>query len=348
MNERKQFTIVNGSASTTMPIKFGIPQRSVLGPTLFVLFTNDLPSRISAATTYMYADDTTLFCIGGTVDEVIRSMNLALEELYNWCNANKLTPHPKKSEALIITRAPFVGPLHQVRLCKTSIRWVTETRLLSITVDNKLTWSAHMLKVRKSFIKKLNLLKRSRFLSADSLLTFYTKVILPSINYGLTVWGGCSCQDIFNSLERLHTRAARIIFNLPRDMPTHEVLARCKWTTLEHQYKLSVIKLMFKINHGLTPGCMSNIINKRNSRYALRGENILNVPRFNTRYMKQSIAYRGATIWNAIARKDPAITNVTEISVFVREALKSNTFHNFDFNTTLHTTNKKLNDFLYI
>ena len=82
MNERKQFTIVNGSASTTMPIKFGIPQRSVLGPTLFVLFTNDLPSRISAATTYMYADDTTLFCIGGTVDEVIRSMNLALEELY--------------------------------------------------------------------------------------------------------------------------------------------------------------------------------------------------------------------------------------------------------------------------
>ena len=71
MNERKPFTIVNGSASTTMPIKFGIPQGSVLGRTLFVLFTNDLPSRITAATTYMYADDTTLFCIGGTVDEVI-------------------------------------------------------------------------------------------------------------------------------------------------------------------------------------------------------------------------------------------------------------------------------------
>ena len=123
MNERKQFTIANGSASTTMPIKFGIPQGSVLGPTLFILFTNDIPSRITAATTYMYADDTTLFCIGGRVDEVIRSMNLALEELYNWCNANKLTPYPKKSEALIITRAPFVGPLHQVRLGKTSIRW---------------------------------------------------------------------------------------------------------------------------------------------------------------------------------------------------------------------------------
>ena len=51
---------------------------------------------------------------------------------------------------------------------------------------------------------------------------------------------------------------------------------------------------------------------------------------------------------NTIARKDPVITNVTEISVFVREVLKSNTFHNFDFNTTVHTTNKKLNDFLYI
>ena len=64
MNGRKQFTIVNGNVSTKLPIKFGIPQGSVLGPTLFVLFTNDLPSKVTEGTVYMYADDTTLFYIG--------------------------------------------------------------------------------------------------------------------------------------------------------------------------------------------------------------------------------------------------------------------------------------------
>ena len=64
MNRRKQFTIVNGNVSTKVPIKFGIPQGSVLGPTLFVLFTNDLPSKVTEGTVYMYANDTTLFCIG--------------------------------------------------------------------------------------------------------------------------------------------------------------------------------------------------------------------------------------------------------------------------------------------
>ena len=83
MNRRKQFTIVNGNVSTKLPIK--LPH---LGPILFVLFNND----------------TTPFCIGRTADEDIKSLNLALQELYTWCITNILTPHPKKSEALLISR----------------------------------------------------------------------------------------------------------------------------------------------------------------------------------------------------------------------------------------------------
>ena len=68
---------------------------------------------------------------------------------------------------------------------------------------------------------------------------------------------------------------------------------RSKWTTIEQHFKLSVVKLMFKIYHDLTPACMSTItIDKRKSKHSLSGANILNVPRF----MKQSIAYRGATL----------------------------------------------------
>ena len=62
----------------------GIPQRSVLGPTLFVLFTNDLPSSVPTGSVYVYGDDTTIFCIGETADLAIAKLNKALREFYNW------------------------------------------------------------------------------------------------------------------------------------------------------------------------------------------------------------------------------------------------------------------------
>ena len=83
-----------------------------------------------------------------------------------------------------------------------------------MTVDEKLSWAPHTQELNKSFAKKLNLLKRSRFLPRDILLSLYFKVILPSVSYGLVMWGGGCNMDIFVSLERLHFRAARIIFNL--------------------------------------------------------------------------------------------------------------------------------------
>ena len=82
-----------------------------------------------------------------------------------------------------------------------------------------------MLDLMKSFAKKLDLIRRTRFLPKDVLIDFYFKVILPSVAYGLVLWGSCSNADLFDSLERLHCRAARIIFNLPKDM-------RYRWTFL--------------------------------------------------------------------------------------------------------------------
>ena len=71
---------------------------------------------------------------------------------------------------------------------------------------------------------KLDLLKRSRFLPRHVLLKFHYSVILPSVKYGIILWGSCTNSDLVNSVNSLHCRAARIIFNLPRHMPSTEVL----------------------------------------------------------------------------------------------------------------------------
>ena len=83
-----------------MPVSVGIPQGSVLGPKLFSLFTNDLPSSVKSGSLYLVADDTRIYCIKRTTDEAVaHQLGKAVGELYDWCILNRLTPHPEKSEA---------------------------------------------------------------------------------------------------------------------------------------------------------------------------------------------------------------------------------------------------------
>jgi len=92
------------------------------------------------------------------------ALNDALNELLLWCSENSLFPHPKKCEAMVLFRGSFIGPLKSLRLGDQNIDWVTHSRLLGVTIGNKLTWSRHILEVKKAFANKLNLIKRSRFL----------------------------------------------------------------------------------------------------------------------------------------------------------------------------------------
>jgi len=73
-----------------------------------------------------------------------------------------------------------------------TIRWVNKSRLLGATVDEKLTWALHMLDLKKGFARKFDLIKRSRFLPKEVLINFYFRVILPSVTFGLVLWGLCS------------------------------------------------------------------------------------------------------------------------------------------------------------
>ena len=163
LSKRKQYTVVNGELSDQAYVTSGVPQGSVLGPTLFALYTGDLPEAVSSASLYMYADDTTIYCIGESVDSVTNTLNNALKELEDWSSKNNLVPHPKKCEAMMLLRGSFTGPLNALTLCNHTIKWVTHARLLGVTIDDKLKWAQHISEVKKSFVNKLNLLKRSSF-----------------------------------------------------------------------------------------------------------------------------------------------------------------------------------------
>ena len=121
LTERRQFVRINGSDSDTHIIAHGVPQGSVLGPTLFSLFTNDLPKSLRSAEIYLYADDTTIYCIAETMDLLTNSLNNVLAELQEWCDRNSMvrthTYVYKKCKAMLMQRkSTFTGPIQALRL----------------------------------------------------------------------------------------------------------------------------------------------------------------------------------------------------------------------------------------
>ena len=142
LSGRQQLTVLHGVKSDLLPVSIGIPQGSVLGTTLFVLFTNDLPSSVPSGSVYMYTDDT---CVGETADLEIDQLNKALREFYNLCLNNRLTPHPWKSEVTLFTKGTRIGPLAVVHLGNSVLSLVTKTKMLGLIVDHKLTWMANVL-----------------------------------------------------------------------------------------------------------------------------------------------------------------------------------------------------------
>ena len=146
----------------------------------------------------MFADDTTVFCVG---DSAVAQLNKALHEVSTWCQNNQLSPHPGKSEVMLLSTRYLMRPIAPALLGSSNLRWVSKTRLLGLTVDHRLTWIPHVLEIKKNFATKLDLLKGSRFLPTKVLRDFYFKVILPSVQYGQILWGACSNSDSLCSME---------------------------------------------------------------------------------------------------------------------------------------------------
>ena len=111
LKDRTQYVQLNGIKSKTRVIVYGVPQCSLLGPRLFTIYINDLPDYINQRYVFLFADDTTFYYVGHDIEEVIDMLNNIGGQVSEWCKRNQLTIHTGKSEAMIVTRQDFIGPV---------------------------------------------------------------------------------------------------------------------------------------------------------------------------------------------------------------------------------------------
>ena len=161
---RKQKVVINNIESTTENIVCGVPQGSILGPLLFLMFINDLPLYTDNVNTDLYADDTTIFQISNSQHFIEQNLQLALRKLSVWCKLNGMLLNTEKTKVMLITTLQKRLHLHDNILNLTfnndTLKNVDNDKVLGVHIDNNLTWSIHIQFIVKKISSNLWLLSK--------------------------------------------------------------------------------------------------------------------------------------------------------------------------------------------
>ena len=252
----------------------GVPQGSVLGPLLFILFINDLPLQITdpKLSCDLFADDATLHTPDTDINAINNRLQSGLIQVSKWCQCNAMILNPRKTESMVATsrQKHQIEPLTlNLSLSNQPITQVAEHKLLGVTVDNELEWEPHINNICKKISQNLFLLSKLRpYVDTNTRLLFYNAHIKSHIDYVSTVWDG-SKYDHMKRLNSLHRRAAKVILPDPT-LTTDQKLQRLNILPLKKHLLFNKGIMVFRIKHAKLPKYLCDLFSKQNSRYSKR------------------------------------------------------------------------------
>ena len=211
LSNRTQTVVIDGKSSSTVPVTSGVPQGTVLGPVLFLVYINDLPDYLTHSKLRLFADDSIIY-------RTIRSqsdcdkLQLDLDAAARWEGDWLMAFHPDKCTVLPITKKkhPFQ---HNYILHNHVLDTVTSAKYLGVTVQSNLKWDTHINNITANGNKTLGFLKRNLKISNQQVKTqAYQALVRPKLEYSCSVWDPHTSESI-HKLEMVQRRAARYVCN---------------------------------------------------------------------------------------------------------------------------------------
>ena len=304
LTNRNQRVTVLGATSNTLPVTSGVPQGSILGPLLFVLYVNDLPDAVTSSQVAMFADDTKLFTTVKREDDCKR-LQSDLDNLQTWSLASGLPFNEKKCESQRITRK--IMPItNNYKLNTLNIQQTDSERDLGVWVENRLTWNKQVNEQSTKANKLLGYIRRSSLYIHNTAVrrTLYLALVRPHLGYATQTWAPQSVE-LLKQVERTQRRATKFILELPisstMDYTTRlqvlSLLPICYW----HEY-LDMV-LFYKITHGLVhinASLLPTIRTSRQTRSSTSSSTKYVIPKCKTSTYQRSFFIRSTRIWNLL------------------------------------------------
>ena len=188
LSNRIQYVTFNGTKSIVQIVTCGVPQGSVLGPLLFLIYMNDLPLCLKASKAILFADDTTLYASSDDIAHLYKTVNHDLENLTDWFRANKLSLNTNKTHYMLFSHNRQLYPPDQytIQIESNIIDRKNCCKFLGLLIDDKLTWSEHIAYVHSKLSKSLYAMNRSKYLIPSQYLkTLYDSLVQSYLSYGV-------------------------------------------------------------------------------------------------------------------------------------------------------------------
>ena len=296
LQNRQQYVTYKEVNSQSKTITTGVPQGSILGPLLFLIYMNDIAYSSSCFRAIIYADDTTLNATLNFNDknnsfDRENILNAELDKVSTWLKANKLSLNKQKTKAMIFHTPQRKVVKPNLIIDNHSIMYVDDFNYLGIHFDKHLTWKKHIEIISKKISKTIGIFNRlKRYLPPKVMVILYNTLVLPHLNYGILLWGWRS-----ERLARLQKKLVRIITNSRYNEHTEPLFKQLKLLKVSHICMLHELKFCYKLKHFLLPEYFADFIPPRqsdNHRYSTRSSNSYQVLRVKHVFAKNNIRYK--------------------------------------------------------
>ena len=309
LTNRKQMTTIENKSSNLRDITCGVPQGSILGPMLFLMYVNDLSSIVKNCKYQLYAEDTVIYNTNNSLQISTRNVEEDLVRFINWCKGNALTVNIKKSKYVCFGLKSQTRKIKNHSLFMNNIKLdkVSSYKYLGIQLDMNLNFHKYLQDSIQRASFKIHMLSKIRvYIDFDTAVTIYKTMILPVLEYGDIAYD-LGDKKSLDKLQTLQNRALRICINSNVHISRIQLHKDCKLAKLEVRRIVHLRMFMYKQKNN------DLIIDRRIINTRAHDAPIFQTKRPQNEKYKRNIYYNGAIKWNSLSIDD---RNILEYNVF--------------------------------
>jgi hypothetical protein len=306
LSNRLQYVEFNGITSNLLPITTGVPQGSILGPLLFIIYINDMANASNIFYPIVYADDSTLSTTLNTIRsseanaDINNILNNELDKISNWLKLNKLSLNCDKTKAMLFHMPNKTVEYPTICINGHEIEFVKNFNFLGIILDQHINWRSHLTHISKKISKTIGIMcKVKNYLPTSALLHIYNSLVLSYLNYGLSLWGGKS-----HCLFKLQKKVIRIMCRSNYNAHTSPLFKNLNLLKVQDLCTLHDYKICYKLFNSMLPESLSSLIFQNNqialNSHRTRNRQNMYLPRIRHEFARQRFEYKIPSLFNSM------------------------------------------------